>query len=118
MGLYRRYAAVAKDNRGSLFSACTPNGHVVGLGTSRLDGSGRCQLDAFTHKDFQDIWNKLVQAAMDWGTSLGVSSFTATVSVLDEEKRALFESIGFLSAGSGEPFKLDESQEESLRLEL
>ena len=118
MGLYRRYAAVARDNRGSWFSACTPGGHVVGLSTSRLEGSGRCRVDAFTHKDFESIWSELVQAAIEWGTSLGVSSFTATVSVADEEKRAMFESIGFLSSGSSEPFKLDDSQVESVRLEL
>ena len=118
MGLYRRYEAVGRDSQGSWFSAVTPSGRIVGLSTTRLDASGGCRVDAFTHKDFEGIWGELVQAAIEWGARLGVSSFAAAVSVVDEEKRALFESIGFLSAGSGEPFELDDRQVESVRLEL
>ena len=116
MGLYRRYAAVARNDRGSWFSAVTDSGHVVGLSTVRLGESGGCRVDAFTRKDHEGVWNELAQATIDWGASRGVSLFEATVSVEDEEKRARFESIGFVSADSSEPFDLGGRQVESVRL--
>ena len=98
MGLYRRYAAVARDDRGSWFSAVTDSGRVVGLSTARLDASDGCRVDAFARKDHESALNELVQAAMEWGARQGASSFEATVSVEDEEKQVLFESIGFRTA--------------------
>ena len=116
MSLYRRYAAVAADGRGSWFSVVTDSGRVVGLSTARLDESGRCRVDAFAHKNHMSVWRELVQAATDWGTGRGASSFEATVSIEDEEKRGLFESIGFQAADRGEPFKIGGRQVESVRL--
>ena len=118
MSLYRRYAAVATDDRGSWFSAVTNSGRVVGLSTARLDSSGGCRVDAFAHKDHESVWRDLVQAAKDWGTGRGASSFEATVSVEDEDKRALFESIGFRTADRGKPFDLGGRKVESVRLKV
>ena len=118
MGLYRRYAAVARDNRGSWFSAVTDSDRVVGLSTARLQDSGGCRVDAFARKDHQSVWNELIHAVMEWGARSGASSFEATVSVEDEEKHALFESIGFRTAGWAEPFDLDGREVKSVRLKL
>lgn len=116
MSLYRRYAAVAADGRGSWFSAVTDSGRVVELSTARLDESGRCRVDAFAHKNHVIVWHELVHAATDWGTRRGASSFDASVSVEDEEKRALFVSTGFRVQGRAEPFDLGGRQVESVRL--
>ena len=118
MGLHRRYGAVTRGDRGSWFSAVTDSGRVVGLSTARLDESGGCRVDAFVHKYHKGAWNELVEATTGWGASRGVSSFEATVSVEDEEKRAMFESIGFVSAGTSEPFELGDREVESVRLRL
>ena len=117
MGLYRRYSAVARDGQGACFSAVAVAGHAVGLSTARLDGAGGCQVDGFAHRDYMGVWRQLVQAAIDWGAGREASSFGAVVSVEDEEKQALFESIGFRSAGPGEPFDLDGRQVSAVRFE-
>ena len=73
-------------------------------------------MDAFAHKNHVIVWHELVHAATDWGTRRGASSFDASVSVEDEEKRALFVSTGFRVQGRAEPFDLGGRQVESVRL--
>ena len=107
MGLYRRYSAVARDGQGAWFSAVTEGGRVVGLSTIRLDGNRGCRVDGFTHRSHQELWPELIQAATNWGEGRGASSYSVKVSVEDEEKQSLFESIGFRRTGPGEPFDLD-----------
>ncbi len=116
MGLYRRYYAVVKGGRAEWFAARTPDRRVVGLATARLDDSGECHVDGFTHKLFMDSWSQLMRATLDWGESRRASIFTATVSVEDEEKRALFESLGFVSEDPGPEFELDGRSVASVRL--
>ena len=118
MGLYRRYAAIANDGRGAWFCASTDAGHVVGLSTARLDDNGGCQVDGFTHRNYANLWQELIRAAVDWGAGKGVSRIYAAVSVEDDEKRALFETLGFGSAGNGDAFNLSGRQVGTLRLEL
>ena len=107
MGLYRRYGDVAKDGRGAWFCAVTGDGKVVGLSTARLDGTGGCRVDAFTLLSHMNTWEELVVAAARWGEAEGAENTIAAVCVEDEEKRTLFEGIGFSSAGQGKPFDLD-----------
>jgi len=64
-------------------------------------------VDGFTHNNFGDQWNPLIEAAMEWGRTRGAASFGATVSVEDYEKRELFEALGFRGAGSADDFFLD-----------
>ena len=116
MSLYRRYAALAGDDRGSWFSAVTDSGRVIGLSTARLYTSGGCRVDGFAHKNHESLWNDLVQSAIDWGAGRDASSFEAAVSAEDEDKSALFESIGFRAADQGEPFDLGDRKVESIRL--
>ena len=117
MGLYPKYATIAEEGRGAWFSAATGDGHVVGLATARLDDKGGCQVDGFTHKYHQTAWGPLIQSAIDWGANDGASSWWAAVSVEDEEKQAMFESLGFGRSGAGESFDLDGREVESVRLE-
>ena len=107
MGLYRRYGDVAKDGQGAWFSAVTGDGKVVGLSTARLDGSGDCRVDGFALPGHMDTWEDLVVAAVRWGEAEGAETTSAEVCVEDEEKRALFDGIGFSSGGQGMPFDLD-----------
>lgn len=118
LGLYRRYNAIASDGRGAWFCASTDAGHVVGLSTARLDGEGGCRVDGFTHRDHLGSWEALIRAAVDWGRDKGASRIYAAVSVEDKEKRAMFESLGFRGADTGEPFDLNGRQMETVRLTL
>ena len=117
MGLYKSYSAVAKDGQGAWFSAVTEDGHVIVLSTARLDGEGGCQVDGFTHKAHVRSWGELNQATNDWGAGRGASSFSAAVSVEDEEKQSLFESLGFRNTGPGESFDLGGRHVATVRLE-
>ena len=118
LGLYRRYSALAVDGRGAWFCAATSLGQVVGLSTARLDGGGGCRVDGFTHRNHLGSWKALIQAATGWGAGMNASSIWATVSVEDDEKRSLFESVGFRNTAPGEPFDLGGRQVATLRLEL
>ena len=118
LGLYRRYNAIANDGRGAWFCASTDSGEVCGLSTARLDAHGSCHVDGFTRKSHLASWRALLQAAVDWGTGKNAAQLYATVSGEDDEKRALFESLGFKNAGAGESFDLSGRQVETLRLEL
>ena len=118
LGLYRRYLALAADGRGAWFCAGTSLGQVVGLSTARLDGGGGCRVDGFTHRNHLGSWKALIQAASDWGAGMSASPIWATVSVEDDEKRSLFESVGFRYTSPGEPFDLGGRQVSTLRYDL
>ena len=118
LGLYRRYSAIAAGGQGAWFCAVTDLGHVVGLSTARLDVDNRCHVDAFTHRSGLESWRGLVDAAADWGHARGASSIQATVSIEDEEKQSLFESIGFTATDPRDPFDLDGRQVAALGLKL
>ncbi len=118
LGLYRRYAAIANDGRGAWFCADTDRGHVLGLSTARLDGKGGCRVDGFTHRYHADAWQALIQAAIRWGAENGAANVYADVSVEDEEKRSMFESVGLTDAGTGESFDLSGRQVSTHRLQL
>lgn len=117
MSLYTRYEALTREGRGAWFSARTDRGLVVGLSSACLDGSGGCRVDGFTHPNDPDVWKDLIQAAMRWGTARGAPSCRARVSVEDEDKRTLFEALGFQEVGTGEAFDLEGKQVASVLLE-
>jgi GNAT superfamily N-acetyltransferase len=118
LGLYRRYAAIASAGRGAWFCAGTAVGHVVGLSTVRLDDKRGCRVDGFTHGDHTGTWQDLVQAAVRWGAENGAAFVYADVSVEDEDKRLMFESIGFKDSGGGNSFNLGGRQVGTRRLQL
>ena len=106
MGLYRRYLAAVAGGKGDWFCARTADGRVVGLAT--VCGSGAaCQVDGFTHPYFAAAWPDLVAAAMQRAAVRGAGECRAVVCVEDEEKRALFEGLGFREADAARDFVLD-----------
>lgn len=107
MGLYRRYNHLLRDGKGAWFCAVTQDARVVGSSTARLDGSGACRVDAFTLGSHMETWTELVASAMGWSEAAGAVAVQVVVAVEDEEKRALFEGLGFVYDGAGEPFDLD-----------
>lgn len=117
MGLYPRYEALGRDEASAWFGMHGDQERLVGLATARLDASGACQVDGFTHGRFLDAWADLMQAAMQWGAAVGAMKWSATISIEDEDKRARFESLGFGAAGAGEEFTLAGRPVPSLRLE-
>ena len=118
LGLYRRYAAVAGDGRGAWFCAGTEGGHVAGLSTARLDGDSGCRVDGFVHREHMASWETLIRAAAEWGAESEAVRVYADVSVEDEEKREMFEAMGFTGASEGKPFDLGGRQVGTVRLEL
>ena len=118
LGLYRRYSALASDGLGAWFCAVTSMGHVVGLSSARMHSDRGCRVDGFTHLAHLGSWNDLIQCAVDWAVDKGVSPIWTSVSIEDEEKLALFESVGFKNTGEGKPFDLGGRQVRTLRCEL
>ena len=118
MGQYPKYDAVVRDGRGAWFAAYAAGRQVVGMSTARLDGSGACQVDGFAHRRFADVLDDLVRAAMDWGAAKGATVISALLSVEDEAKRDMFESLDFREAGSGDEFELDDRSVASVRMEM
>ena len=118
LGLYRRYAAMAKEGPGAWFCARTASGHVVGVSSALVVDEQGCRVDGFTHLDHLGSWGPLLQAAIEWANSSNATPVWTTVSFEDEEKLALFESIGFRHTGQGEPIDLGVRQVRTLRCEL
>ena len=116
MGLYPKYDALLQQQNGAWFGAGTDSGHLIGLATAHLDGSGVCHVDGFTHQRCLDVWGDLIQAAMDWGADRGATEWCGTLSAEDEDKRSLFESLGFEATGEGGAFTLGERQVPSVLL--
>ena len=56
MGLYPKYNALIQKQSGTWFGAQTDSGHLIGLATAHLDGSGVCHVDGFTHQCRLDAW--------------------------------------------------------------
>jgi ribosomal protein S18 acetylase RimI-like enzyme len=106
MGLYRRYLAAVSGGAGDWFCARTADGRVVGLAT--VCGSGAaCRVDGFTHPYFAAAWPDLMAAAVQRAAERGAGKCHAAVCVEDEEKRSLFEGLGFRDAGPAADFELD-----------
>jgi GNAT superfamily N-acetyltransferase len=116
MGLYPKYDILVQQQSGAWFAAQRGSGHLVGLATARLDGSGACHVDGFTHQCHVDAWTDLMQAAIDWGADRGAAEGHGTLSVEDEDKRSLFGSLGFEATGAGNAFTLGERQVPSVLL--
>ena len=106
MGLYRRYLAALGGDAGDWFCARTADGRSVGLATVRGWGAA-CQVDGFAHPYFAAAWPDLMAAATQRAAARGAGECRAVVCVEDEEKRSLFEGLGFRAAGRAPDFVLD-----------
>lgn len=117
MSLYPRYEVLEADGGGAWFSAHSGGGRVVGLSTAKLDDQGGCRVDGFSHGAFAEARAGLIEAAASWGAGRGVRIWSS-VSVEDEEKLALLESLGFQNVGTGKNFNMDGRIVGAMRLEL
>ena len=106
MGLYRRYLAALGGGKGEWFGARTTDGRIVGLATARRVGPA-CQVDGFAHPYFAAAWPDLMAAVMQRAAAWGSTECRAVVCVEDEEKRSLFEGLGFREPGADFDFELD-----------
>lgn len=99
MGMCRKYYDLVNRDDAEWFAAKTSDDRLVGMSTARIGDSGLCHIDGFTHKRFQDSWPSLIESSIEWGKSQNAAGFAARLSVEDEEKQRMFESLGF---GKGE----------------
>ena len=101
MGLCRKYYYLVKTSvipaqaGTQWFAAKTTDGRLVGIATAYINPDNTCNVDGFIHKRFNDSYEALINAAIDWGTRQHALQFATRLSVEDEEKRALFEELGF-----------------------
>ncbi len=98
MGLCRKYYDLVKRDDAEWFAAKTSDNRLVGVSTARVGDSNICHVDGFTHNRHQDSWTTLIEASIEWGRSQNASGFATKLSVEDEDKQAMFESLGFRKA--------------------
>ena len=118
MGLYPKYQALRECGRGAWFAARDTQQRIVGLSTAALDDSQGCRVDGFTHGGFQDAWDGLVRAAVDWGQANDASMIYATACVEDEDRIARLETLGFRNVGPAPDFDMDGRTVGAVRMEL
>lgn len=116
MGLFHRFQRIQRRAGGAWFAARTAEGKAVGLSTARRHDGG-IQVDCFAHARFMEMWEPLAQAAIDRCSGGIAAPCHAVVSVEDEEKQSLFESLGFRRTKPGGAFALDGRRVASVRME-
>lgn len=72
-----------------------------------MNASGICIVDGVTLGSRIDDWVELVESAMNWAVTAGGGVLQAVVATIDEEKRSLFESLGFVSTSLGHPLFIE-----------
>ena len=92
------------------FAAKTTDGRLVGIATAYINPDNTCNVDGFIHKRFNDSYEVLINAAIDWGTRQHALQFTTRLSVEDEEKRANFEELGFRTQALDGTFTIGDRQ--------
>ena len=118
MGLYPKYNNLRNNNMGNWFVALDERQRVVGLSSASLDNKDGCQIDGFIYGNSRSHWIELINTAITWAHSIGVSRIYSTVSSSDAIRKLLLESMGFIQTGSGPTFNLDGQTIESLRMDL
>ena len=114
---YMRYTQTVSDPGGAWFTAVTDDGRAVGLATARPMTTGRWRVDGFAQHWFSDAWPELISAAVEAAEKDGAKRCYVDVAFGDDEKLALFESIGFGQTGPGRAFELTGDELASIRLE-
>ena len=123
MGLCRKYYYLVKppqDERidAEWFAAKTRDGRLVGIATASINPDNTCNVDGFIHKRFNDSYEALINAAIEWGTRQHALQFTTRLSVEDEEKRANFEELGFRTQALDGTFTIGDRQVDAVALLL
>lgn len=99
MGLYPRYLRLREAGEGDWFSAYDETRRLLGLATLRRQPDAVTLVDVFAHPRHRQAWDALLQAVLHRAFLGGARKCQARVSVIDEEKCALFEAAGFACAG-------------------
>ena len=118
MGLCRRYYDLVKRDAAAWFAAKTSDGRLVGISTAWIDDSNVCAVDGFIHARFQDSFDALVGAAIDFGRFQEADRITTRLSVEDEDKQAAFESLGFHKGNVEGSFALDDREVAAVTMTL
>ena len=100
MGLFPRYEAVCRNERGACFAARDAGARVVGLATARLTESQEACVDGFTHPDHSDIWPDLIERAASWAQERGARTQLSHASAEHRDKRDALRGLGLRDAGS------------------
>ena len=118
MGLCRKYYDLVKRDGATWFAAETNDNRLVGISTAKLGDSNTCNVDGFIHARFNDSYDALIGAAIEWGRSQGADRITTKLSVEDENKQAAFESLGFRKGNVGGTFTLDDREVAAVTMTL
>ena len=101
MGLCRKYYYLVKTSvipaqaGTKWFAAKTTDNRIVGIATAYIGPDNTCNVDGFIHKRFNDSYEALINAAIEWGTRQHAVRVATRLSVEDEEKLAHFENLDF-----------------------
>ena len=95
MGLCRKYYYLVKRDDAQWFAAKTTDNRIVGIATAYIGPDNTCNVDGFIHKRFNDSYEALINAAIEWGTRQHAVRVATRLSVEDEEKLAHFENLDF-----------------------
>ncbi len=114
--LYPRFEKMCKDNRGTWFASYTKNGKLTGISTAHIDETGYCKIDAVAHSRFMSVWPDLVKSVMQWASDKSAKNCYVLLSQEDEEKKSLFQKIGFHYQGTGSDFDLGDRSVTSVKM--
>ena len=118
MGLCRKYYYLVKRDDAEWFGAKTSDGRLVGIATAFIDAENICHVDGFIHKRFNDSYEALIDAAIEWGRERNATRFAARICAEDIEKRALFGDFGFRTGPIDGTFTISEREVPSVSMLL
>ena len=118
MGLCRKYYYLVKGDDAEWFAAKTSDQRLVGISTARIDAENVCHVDGFIHARFNDSYDALISAAIEWGRKRNSHRFATLLSIEDEEKRANFEALGFRIGPQDGTFTVGDREVEALTMLL
>ena len=116
MGLCRKYYYLVKRDNAAWFAAKTSDERLVGISTAWIDADNVCRVDGFVHARFNDSYDALIGAAIDWGNERDATRCVTRLSVEDEEKRANFEAFGFRAGSLDGTFTLGDREVPTLTM--
>ena len=116
MGLYPKFANIKRNKQGTWFVLSTQDGKIVGVSSITVNKFNQCQIDGFTHKNYQKFWNELIQACLNWANKKNLTEYYCVISKEDEEKISLFTSLGFHTPKTSGQISINDRPIETIRL--
>ncbi len=116
MSLYPKFANIKRSKQGTWFVLSTQEGKVIGISSISINKFNQCQIDGFTHKNYQKSWNELIQACLDWASKKNINDYYCVISKEDEEKMSLFKSLGFHTPKTSGQVTINDRPIETIRL--